>query len=236
MIVCSSCLGRMLFFCVKVWIFVTFLGLGLSGLVLLRLLLQMLVVFLVVLPLVMVWSLGVVWLVSGVFGLEVVRFAKFIVMLLMFMMLLVSSCIVTLLLPPLLDMGRRFKAIMDVLDAMVRYGVSLARSVELTVQRDKILAAGLLHPVTLDYLCAVQGLGIRVFHRVVSDLHRRLGDFIHSVVVYRRDEAVRRESGIGFGRTPWCIPTGGFVQIWLPQLHFSSVSLILRLVVLGCSF
>ena len=41
----------------------TFLGLGLSGLVLLRLLLQMPIVFLVVLPLVMVWFLGVVWLV-----------------------------------------------------------------------------------------------------------------------------------------------------------------------------
>ena len=28
---------------------------------------------------------------------------------------------------PLLDMRRRFKAVMDVLGAMVRYGVSLAR-------------------------------------------------------------------------------------------------------------
>ena len=37
---------------------VTFLRLGLSGLVLLRLLLQMPIVFLVVLPLVMVWFLG----------------------------------------------------------------------------------------------------------------------------------------------------------------------------------
>ena len=31
---------------------------------------------------------------------------------------------------PLLDMRRRFKAVMDVLGAMIRYGVSLARSVE----------------------------------------------------------------------------------------------------------
>ena len=33
---------------------------------------------------------------------------------------------------PLLDMRRRFKAVIDVLDAMIRYGISLARSVELT--------------------------------------------------------------------------------------------------------
>ena len=43
---------------------------------------------------------------------------------------------------PLLDMRRRFKAVMDVLDAMIRYGVSLSRSVELTAQWDRILAAG----------------------------------------------------------------------------------------------
>ena len=49
---------------------------------------------------------------------------------------------------PLLDMRRRFKAVMDVLDAMIRYGVSLSRSVELAVQWDKILALGPI-PVTL---------------------------------------------------------------------------------------
>ena len=43
---------------------------------------------------------------------------------------------------PLLDMRRRFKAVMDLLDAMVRYGVSLSRSVELTTQWDQILALG----------------------------------------------------------------------------------------------
>ena len=60
---------------------------------------------------------------------------------------------------PLLDMRRRFMAVMDFLDAMIRYGVSLSRSVELTAQWDRILAAGPLYPVTLDDLSAVQGLG-----------------------------------------------------------------------------
>ena len=78
---------------------------------------------------------------------------------------------------PLLDVKRRFKADMDVLDAMIRSVISLARSVEFTV--------------TLGDLNAVQGLGIGDFHRVVSGIHHRLGDFIRSVVVHRRDEAIR---------------------------------------------
>ena len=43
---------------------------------------------------------------------------------------------------PLLDMRRRFKVVMDLLGAMIRSGVSLSRSVELTVQWDQILALG----------------------------------------------------------------------------------------------
>ena len=91
---------------------------------LLRLLLQMLIVFLVVLPLVKVWFLGVVWLVSSVFGLEVIRFEKFRCNAVDVhdaadVFLYRGSSI-----SPLLDMRRRFKAVMDVLDAMIRYGIS----------------------------------------------------------------------------------------------------------------
>ena len=50
----------------------------------------------------------------------------------------------------MLDTQRRFKAVMDVLDSMIRNGVSLARSVELTLPWVKILATGPLHPVTLE--------------------------------------------------------------------------------------
>ena len=47
---------------------------------------------------------------------------------------------------PLFDRRRRFKAVMDVLDAMIRDGISLTRSVELTAQWDEILRVG---PVNL---------------------------------------------------------------------------------------
>ena len=140
----------------------------------------------------------------------------------------------------LLDMRRRFKAVMDVLDAMVRYGVSLSHSVELSARWDRVLSAGLLYPVTLDDLDAVQGLGIGDFSSCRLRSSSSSPVFIIVLVisfmrllfilVMRRSGA----GGIGFGKTPRCFPIGGFVLIWFPQLLFFSVSPILRLVVLGC--
>ena len=92
---------------------------------------------------------------------------------------------------PLLDMRRRFKVVMDLLGAMIRSGVSLSRSVELTAQWDLILALGPMFPVTLDDLSVDRGLGVGAFFDVASDVHRRLSDFIHQVVIHRRDAAIR---------------------------------------------
>ena len=94
-------------------------------------------------------------------------------------------------LAPLLDLRHRFKAVMDVLDAMIRSGISFARSVELTAQWDKILGLGPLHLVTFDDLSFDQGMGVGAFFRAASGIHSRLSDFIHGVVVHRRDEAIR---------------------------------------------
>ena len=88
-------------------------------------------------------------------------------------------------------MRRRFKAVMDVLGAMIRYGVSLSRSVELTAQWDQILALGPMYPVTLDDLSVGRDLGIGAFFDAAAGVHRRLCDFIHQVVVHRRDAAIR---------------------------------------------
>ena len=108
---------------------------------------------------------------------------------------------------PLLDMRRRFKAVMDVPDAMIRYGISLARSVELTAQWDRILAVGPLYPVTLGDLGAVQGLGVGEFHRIASwSIIVVLVMFVHAVVVHRRDEAVRRVAELDCGEDPLVHP------------------------------
>ena len=96
-----------------------------------------------------------------------------------------------LLLPPLLDLRRRLKVVFDILGDMLKNGFTLARSFELTAQWSCILSAGPLRPVTTDDLLRVQEGGLGGFHEVVGDLHGRLSDFVHSVVVHRRDEAIR---------------------------------------------
>ena len=78
---------------------------------------------------------------------------------------------------PLLDMRRRFRAVMDLLGAMIRSGVSLSRSVELTAQWDQILALGPMYPVTLDDLTFDRALGIGACFLAASNVHRRLSDF-----------------------------------------------------------
>ena len=92
----------------------------------------------------------------------------------------------------LLDMRRRSKAVMDVLGAMIQYGVSLARSVELTAQWDGILTAGPSYVLLSVISMLLRAWVLVIFHRVVSDVHHRLSDFIHGIVVHRRDGAVRR--------------------------------------------
>ena len=72
---------------------------------------------------------------------------------------------------PLLNLRRWLKAVMDALGAMIRDGVSLARSVELTVQKDAILGVGPIGPVTReDFQLAGNG-GVGESRRLVEDLH-----------------------------------------------------------------
>ena len=132
---------------------------------------------------------------------------------------------------PQLDMRRRFKAVMDILDAMIRYGVSLSRSVVLTAQWDLILALGPVYPVTLDDLSAGCNLGIGVFSGVVAGVHRRLCDL--SIRLWCIDVMKLFGSGvIGFGKIPWFILIVGFVLIWCRLPPFFSVILVVLLMVL----
>ena len=47
-----------------------------------------------------------------------------------------------------------------------------------------------MYPVTLDDLQVVRGVGPGDFYHVVCGVHRRPSDFIHAIVVHRRDEAI----------------------------------------------
>ena len=96
---------------------------------------------------------------------------------------------------PLLDLRRRLKVVFDILGGIIREGFTLASSFELTSQWGYILSAGPLHPATMDDLLSVQGGGLDWFREVVGDLHDRLSDFTHRIVVHRRDEAIRSWRG-----------------------------------------
>ena len=71
-----------------------------------------------------------------------------------------------------------------------------------------------------------------VMDHAASGIHRRLSDFIHQVVVHRRDEAIRR-CRKWILRIPWFILIVGFVLTWCRLLPFCSVILLLLLGVLG---
>ena len=63
--------------------------------------------------------------------------------------------------------------------SMIRSGVFLARSVELTIQWDCIIRTGPVYPITLDDFQLVRDGRIGEFRGVVGDLHCRLTDFVH---------------------------------------------------------
>ena len=134
---------------------------------------------------------------------------------------------------PLLDMRRRFKAVMDVLDAMIRNGISLSRSVELTSQWDRILAIGPVYPVLLLILMFV-GVLVLVSFFVLLLMFIVVLVISSMRLLFIDGMGLLGFGGVGFGRIPWCIPIDGFAQIWFPLHPFYSVSHSSRLVVLGC--
>ena len=121
-------------------------------------------------------------LLLGLLSLVVIRFGRLVAMLLTLMMLLMSFLYRDSSIAPLLDLRRRLKAVMELVDAMIRYGVSLSRSIELSAQWDRILGIGPLFPVTLDDFQVLRGVGLGDFYHGVCGIHRRLCDFIHSIV------------------------------------------------------
>ena len=90
-----------------------------------------------------------------------------------------------------MDLRRRFKAVLDVLDGVTGSAVSLSRSIELTVHWRCILRIG---PICTVAQCGFQplvGRGLGEFLWAVERLDCRVSDFIYRVVVQRGDDAVR---------------------------------------------
>ena len=104
---------------------------------------------------------------------------------------------------PLIDPRRRIQAVMDVLDSMIRSGVSLPLSVELTVQWEKILSTGPVYPLTLDDLQSVREGGVSVSVSFVGLLETftvgSLISFIGQLSIVERKQIV--SGGTGYART-----------------------------------
>ena len=87
---------------------------------------------------------------------------------------------------PLLGLRRRFRLVANLLAAMIRDGVSFARSVELAVQWDAILRVGAIPPVLdADFVLARTG-GLGQCLSGGSWSSSTLSDFTHAVVVVVR--------------------------------------------------
>ena len=82
----------------------------------------------------------------------------------------------------LLGLRLRLKAAMGVLGGMIQGGVTLARSLELTIQWDRTLGSSLLHLRFSEIFAECLASGIGEFLGVVQGLHRWFSEFIHQVV------------------------------------------------------
>ena len=92
---------------------------------------------------------------------------------------------------PLVDLRRRFRAVLDVLAAIRRSGFSVSRGLELTRQWDAITVAGPMGTVTSGALERASGLGLVDMEVFVAGLHLDLDKFLQAVVRNRRDRAVQ---------------------------------------------
>ena len=91
---------------------------------------------------------------------------------------------------PVLDLRRKLKAVLDLLDAIVRCGASLTRAVELSHLWDCIVRLGPLGSVSVEDYVAARTCGVGESRRLVAGLYDRVSTFIRGVVVHRRNVGI----------------------------------------------
>ena len=87
---------------------------------------------------------------------------------------------------PVLDLRRKLKAILDLLDAIIRCGASLTRAVELSHLWDCVVRMGSLWSVSVEDYVAARSCGVGESRRLVAGLYDRVSTFIRGIVAHRR--------------------------------------------------
>ena len=127
---------------------------------------------------------------------------------------------------------RRLGCVLSVLDGIFRNGLTLSRDLELGAQWGAIVSAGPCGPLCSANLAVSPAVGLSSFGDHVRVLYDVVIDFLHKVVVSRKDVAVR-------GWRSWMLEDGKVHPYrWLkPDLvtpvPFCAVILVLLLMVVG---
>ena len=91
---------------------------------------------------------------------------------------------------PVLDLRRNLKAILDLLDSIIRWGASLVRDVQLMHLWDYVVRLGSLGSVHLDEYAAARICGVVESRRLVAELYGRVCAFVKGLVAYRRSAGI----------------------------------------------
>ena len=83
-----------------------------------------------------------------------------------------------------LDLRRKLKAICDLLDAIIRWGASFTRAVELLHLWDCVVRLGSLGSVRDEEYAAARTCGVGESRRLVADLYGRVSAFIRRLVAH----------------------------------------------------
>ena len=91
---------------------------------------------------------------------------------------------------PVLDLRRKLKAVLNLLDAIVRSGASLTGAVELSHLWDCVVRCGPLGSVCVEEYFAARTCGVGESRRLVAGLHDRVSTFIRGIVARRRNVGI----------------------------------------------
>ena len=91
---------------------------------------------------------------------------------------------------PVLDLRRKLKAVLNLLDAIVRCGASLSRDVELSHLWDCIVRLGPLGSVSVEEYVAARACGVGESRRLVAGLYGRVSIFVRGIVAHRRNVGI----------------------------------------------